>query len=74
MLCLELHSAHENKPEQIILTVISAGDNLVVNEGSLNFLIVSLLALVIADQNEGGVEACEKLTQDEVDEILSEVE
>lgn len=56
MFGLILHSAHHQQPEDILLSVISAGDDLVVDIGNIRLLCVGLLPLVVADQHKGRVE------------------
>lgn len=53
---LILHSSHHQQPEDILLPVISAGDDLVVDIRDIWFLGVGLLPLVVADQHKGRVE------------------
>ena len=70
---LELHSSHHNQPEQVLMFVITAGDNLVIDECHLRVLLETYLLLVVADQDVSRIETCQQLTENEVDEVSTEV-
>ena len=74
VLCLVLHSAHHQQPEDVLLPVISAGDDLVVDVRHIWLLRIGLLALVVADQHEGGVEARNEFGDDPVDQVVMPVD
>ena len=69
---LVLHATHQHQPEQTFVLVVSACLDLVINEGHFWILLESGLPLVVADQNNGWVEACDEFSDDEVDEIFLE--
>jgi hypothetical protein len=50
---LELHSAHQQQPEEVLVSVVSAGLDLVVHEGHLWVLFEADLVLVVSDQDDG---------------------
>ena len=69
---LILHSAHKQQPEQIFVFVVSAGDDLVVDEGHFRVDWEPFLFFVVADEYEGGVEAGEEFADDPVEDVGSE--
>lgn len=71
---LELHAAHENEPEEVGVFIVSAGDDLVVDERVLNFLIIPVFPFVVSDKDEGGVESTQEVAQQEVEKVLVVVE
>lgn len=52
---LILHSSHHQQPEDILLPVISAADDLVVDIWDIWLLSEGLLPLVVANQHKGRV-------------------
>ena len=73
VLCLILHSSHHQEPEDIFLSVISAGDDLVVDVGNIRLLRVGLLPLMVADQHKGRVEPWNELGNHPVEQIMMPV-
>lgn len=72
VLCLELHSSHQQQPEKILMFVVSASHDLVVNEGHLRILSEPDFFLVVSNQHESRVEPRDKASNDEIDEISAE--
>ena len=70
MFSLELHSTHDDKPEEVCVFVVSAGDDLVVDERMLNFLIVSVFPFMVSNQNEGRVEPSQEVAQQKVQQVF----
>ena len=66
MLSLELHATHQHHPEEICILVVPTSYNLVLNEGVVDLLVVSVFALVVADEHECGVEAGDEVADQEV--------
>ena len=46
---LVLHSAHQDEPEEVSLFVVSAGNDLVINEVVLDLFVVPELPFVVSD-------------------------
>ena len=74
MFGLVLHSTHKDEPENTSFPIVPTGNDLMVHEGSFNLFRVSLFSFVVSDQNKGRIEACNELTQKEIDQILSKIE
>ena len=49
---LKLHAAHQDDPEEIGLFVVSASDDLMIDEGMLDFLVVSVFPFMISNKNK----------------------
>ena len=71
---LELHAAHEDEPEEVGVFVVSAGDDLVVDEGVLNFFVISVFSFVVSNQDKGRVEASQQVAQHKVEQVIVVVE
>jgi len=54
---LVLHSAHEKQPKEVLVSVVSASHDLVVNKGHFWIQGESHFFLVVADQHEGSEES-----------------
>lgn len=59
---LELHASHEDKPEEVGLFIVSAGDDLVVNEGMFDLFGIGVFSFVISNKDKGGVESSQKVS------------
>lgn len=70
MLSLKLHSSHQQKPKQTFLSIIAAGDELMINEGHIWLLNVSFLPLVVAYQNDGRVKTSNEFSNDPIKKVL----
>jgi hypothetical protein len=73
MFCLVLHTAHHQEPEEVLVAVVTASDNLVIHKGHLGVLCKPLLLLVVADEDESGVEAGEEGADEPVEQVGAEV-
>jgi len=73
MLHLVLHASHHYQPEKVSFTVVSASNQLVVDETGFNLLLICMLSLVVSNKNKGWIKASEKLPDDKVGQILMEV-
>ena len=51
MFSLVLHSSHQQQPEKIFVSIVSAGRDLVINEGHVGILSKSDFSFVISNQN-----------------------
>lgn len=71
---LELHAAHHDQPEEIGLFIVSAGDDLVIDEVVLYLFIVPVLSFVISDQNKSRVKSTQQISQQEIWQVLVVVE
>ena len=69
MLSLILHSAHQQKPEQILIFVVAASDDLMVDKWSSRFLSESYFFFMVADEDEGRVEPSKEFSDDPVDDV-----
>ncbi len=72
MFSLELHSSHKEQPEEALLAVVAASDDLVVDEAHVRLLRESLLPFMVADEHVGRVEASDEFADDEVDNAMGE--
>jgi hypothetical protein len=71
---LELHAAHHDQPEEIGLFVVSAGDDLVIDEVVLDLFVVPVLSFMISDQNKSRVKSAQQISQQEIWQVLVVVE
>ena len=72
VLSLVLHSSHQQQPEQIFVSIVSAGGDLVVNVWHLRIVNKSDLSFMISDQNVGWVETSNETTDDKVQKVSSD--
>lgn len=49
MFGLKLHSSHQKKPEEILFFVVTAGENLMIDVGDIEILLISFFALMVSD-------------------------
>ena len=68
---LELHAAHHQSPESIVVSVVSACDYLMINEGSVRVLLESGLIFMVANENDSRIEASKQFSDDEIDDIFA---
>lgn len=71
---MKLHSSHEDEPEEVGLLVVSAGDDLVFNEGVFDLLIVSVFPFVVSNEDKGRVEPSQEISQQKVQKVFVVVE
>jgi hypothetical protein len=69
---LVLHSSHQQQPEEIVMGVVSTGDDLVVDEGHFWVFLEPDFSLVVADEDIGGVEPCDQAADHKFDKVASE--
>jgi hypothetical protein len=70
VLNLILHSSHQDEPEEIGLLIIPAGYNLVVDEAMFDILIIPDFSFMISDQDKRRVKPSEKVSQQEVQQVV----
>lgn len=69
MFGLELHSSHQDYPEWIAFSIVSARYYLMVDEGGFDFLWISFFPFVISDQNIGGEKPRKEFSKEEVNDV-----
>ena len=72
MFSLVLHSSHQQKPEKIFMLVVSASNDLVINEGHVGILSKSDFSFVISDQDICWIETSNQTSDNKVQEIWAE--
>ena len=73
MFWLELHSSHHDQPEQVFVFVVTAALDLMVNKVHFGVFLEPDFFLVVADEDEGWVEACDEFSDDKVYKIFSKI-
>ena len=69
MLSLELHSSHQQKPKQAVLSVIAAGEQLVIDKGHVWLLSISFFPLVVADKYDCSVKPGNEFSNDPAKQV-----
>jgi hypothetical protein len=72
VLGLVLHASHHQQPEQILLGVVSAGLDLMVNVRLLWVVLMSDFLLMVANEDKCSVESSNEFTDDPIHNILPE--
>lgn len=52
MFCLVLHTSHHQQPEEVLVSVVSAGDDLMIHKSPFWVIFEPLLLLVVSDENK----------------------
>lgn len=73
VLGLVLHAAHQQQPEQILVSVVAAGADLVIDEAHLRVLFEPDFFLMVSNKNKSRIESCDKFANNPVDDVGSEI-
>ena len=75
MLSLVLHASHQQQPEKVLVCIVSAAYQLVIDVRHLRVLSKSNFSFMIANQDVGRIESSDEAADDKVNEVrLEEVE
>jgi hypothetical protein len=69
MLSLELHSSHNQQPKNILLPIVAATDNLMMDKRHVRVGLEPLLSLVVTDQQVGRIQPPNQLTDKPIHQI-----